>query len=111
MSKDQFDDIIKDKLESVSSPLGTDTWAAFEKVLNADADLHQEIDDKGFDSTVKEKLSSNHLAGKDTQWNILKEKLNNIKNRKDTCSIEHSLSTDGWSLSMSSAVSVASIYK
>ena len=84
MSKDQFDDIIKDKLESVSSPLGTDTWAAFEKVLNADADLHQEMDDKGFDSTVKEKLSSNHLAGKDTQWNILKEKLNNIKNRKDT---------------------------
>ncbi|HMR88424.1 MAG TPA: hypothetical protein PKD51_09725 [Saprospiraceae bacterium] len=84
MSKDQFDDIIKDKLESVSSPLGADTWSAFEKILNADADLHQDVDDKVFESTVKEKLSSNHLAGKDTQWNILKEKLNNIKNRKDT---------------------------
>ncbi len=84
MNKDQFDDIIKDKLESVSTPLGNDTWSQFEKILNADADLHQDVDDKVFDSTVKEKLSSNHLAGKDTQWNILKEKLNNIKYRKDT---------------------------
>ncbi len=84
MNKDQFDDIIKDKLESVSTPLGNDTWSQFEKILNADADLRQDVDDKVFDSTVKEKLSSNNLAGKDTQWNTLKEKLNNIKYRKDT---------------------------
>ncbi len=84
MNKEQFDDLIKNKLESISSPLGDDTWSRFEKILDADADLHQEIDDSTFDTTIKEKISTDKFAGSDTQWQILKDKLNNIKLRRDS---------------------------
>lgn len=84
MNGDQFDDLLKNKLESISTPLGVDTWSRFEKILDADADLHLDNEDPSFDKTIKQKISTNHHVGKDTQWQILKEKLNNIKHRKDS---------------------------
>ena len=84
MIKEQFDDIIKDKMESMSPPLGEDTWSIFEKVLDADAELHLDTDDESFDKTIKEKLISNHHVSPNTQWQTLKDKLTNIQKRRDS---------------------------
>ncbi len=84
MNIEQFDDLLKNKLASISSPLGDDTWSKFEKILDANAELHHDIGDDSFDKTIKEKILTNRNVGGDTQWQLLKEKLNNIKHRRDS---------------------------
>lgn len=88
MMSENFDDIIKDKLDKISSPIGGDEWSLFEKRMQADADFEHLDQEMNFDKQVKEKLSQHvHTSLRSRHWQILKEQLLVIEQRKQTVTI------------------------
>jgi FKBP-type peptidyl-prolyl cis-trans isomerase len=83
MSEEKFDDIIKGKLNNLTSPEVKDVWAAFEAKLNStDNDINQ--NDQQFDKIVKDQLLSNRPKFKTEHWKLLKSELKTYEERKNT---------------------------
>lgn len=82
-SNQRFDEIISNKLNSLSSELDKDAWTVFENAMNADTDLNMLDQDMSFDDTIREKFNRiPHSTAPSAHWMQLKELLETIAVRK-----------------------------
>ncbi len=76
MTKDRFDDIIKDKMESMKMESNGNAWEDFSKRL--DSELGPEYEktiDRQLDAEVHQKMNNLKASFKSSHWLLLKDKL------------------------------------
>ena len=84
MNNNNFDDIIKQKMQSLTPAGDRDVWADFEKKQQIKTDSSPASDDIAFDQLLTKKISHQKVSYNAHHWQLMKMHLKVIEERKNT---------------------------
>ena len=90
MNENNFDDLIKGKLNKLTQMKSDSNWSSFETKLK-NSEVESNASDDNFDNTVKNHLLSNRPPFNSAHWRMLKEHLKTTEERKNTVYVSKAL--------------------
>ncbi|MBK9735289.1 MAG: hypothetical protein IPO92_10110 [Saprospiraceae bacterium] len=81
MTPNNFDNIIRKKLDQLSPFSSDGNWTLFEKRLSSETDFDQLTNDIDFDHQIKVEVNTIHPSFKEKHWELLKSQLITIEQR------------------------------